>query len=61
MWRQDKGQTACVAAFVEAVRGGLSAPVGFEELVEVSRATLAVCEAVGDLNHQGTTAPREEK
>jgi hypothetical protein len=40
LWRQDKGHAACVAAFVEAVRSGKGFPIAFEELVEVTRATL---------------------
>jgi predicted dehydrogenase/threonine dehydrogenase-like Zn-dependent dehydrogenase len=36
-WRQDKGQAACVAAFVEAVRTGAPAPIPLAELLEVSR------------------------
>lgn len=38
LWRQDKGQQACVAAFVGAIgnRPG-AAPIPFEEVMEVSR------------------------
>jgi predicted dehydrogenase len=46
LWRQDKGQSACVAAFVDAIRKGLPSPIPFEELVEVTRATFDVCEAL---------------
>jgi len=42
LWRQDKGQSQCVAAFVEAVRKGLPSPIPFEELVEVTQATFEV-------------------
>jgi predicted dehydrogenase/threonine dehydrogenase-like Zn-dependent dehydrogenase len=45
LWRQDKGHTACVASFLAAVRGGSSAPIPFEELIEVSRVTVALGEA----------------
>src|SRR6185295_5564489 len=45
LWRQDKGQAACAAAFVAAVRAGTAAPIAFEELLEVSRATVAIGEA----------------
>jgi hypothetical protein len=38
---QDKGHAACVAAFLETVRTGGAAPIPPEELLEVSRATLA--------------------
>lgn len=37
LWRQDKGQGTCVAAFVEAVRGDSAAPISLDEVVEVSR------------------------
>ena len=40
LWRQDKGQSACVAAFVDAVRDGGNAPIPIEELLEVSRVTV---------------------
>jgi len=42
LWRQDKGQTACAAAFVAAIREGRSAPIIFEELLEVSRVTIEI-------------------
>ncbi|MFQ6616371.1 MAG: bi-domain-containing oxidoreductase, partial [Fidelibacterota bacterium] len=39
---QDKGQGACVRAFVDSVRGGLSSPISFEEIVEVTRTSFDV-------------------
>lgn len=45
LWRQDKGQNACAAAFVAALRAGGPAPIPFEEILEVSRATIAIGEA----------------
>jgi predicted dehydrogenase len=44
LWRQDKGQTACAAAFVEAIRNGGPSPIPFEELVEVTRVSFEVVE-----------------
>jgi predicted dehydrogenase len=44
--RQDKGQRACVRAFIDAVRTGASAPIPLEELLEVARVTIALGEAV---------------
>lgn len=44
--RQDKGHTAEVAAFIEAVDAGKPAPIPFEELVEVTDATLRIVENV---------------
>lgn len=46
LWRQDKGQKACAAAFVQAVRTGGSAPIPFSELVEVSRVAIELAEPV---------------
>jgi predicted dehydrogenase len=46
LWRQDKGNAACMAAFVAAVASGGPSPVAFEELVEVTRATF---DAVDDM------------
>lgn len=42
LWRQDKGQRACARAFVEAVAEGGTAPIPFDEIMEVSRVTLAL-------------------
>ena len=44
LWRQDKGQKACAAAFVDAVRAGGPAPVPFDEVIEVSRVSIEVAE-----------------
>jgi predicted dehydrogenase len=44
-WRQDKGQGACVAAFIAAIRAGRQAPIPFPELIEVSRFSLAAAQA----------------
>jgi predicted dehydrogenase/threonine dehydrogenase-like Zn-dependent dehydrogenase len=40
LWKQDKGQRACAAAYVRAATEGLPAPIPFEEIVEVSRVTI---------------------
>ena len=45
LWRQDKGQTACVAQFVAAVEAGAPSPIPLEEILEVSRAAIAAGEA----------------
>jgi len=39
LWKQDKGQTACVAAFVDAIRDGKPSPIPLGEIIEVTRAT----------------------
>lgn len=41
LWRQDKGQKACAAAFLEGLRQGLSA-IPINEIFEVARVTLDV-------------------
>ena len=46
LWRQDKGQVACVRAFLEAVRSGRASPIPFAELLEVARVTIAIAEQV---------------
>ena len=46
LWRQDKGQTACVAAFVRAIAQGGPAPIPLEEILEVSRVTVEL--GIGD-------------
>jgi predicted dehydrogenase len=50
LWRQDKGQRACVRAFVGAVERGAPAPIPVDELLEVARVTL---EAAGLGPRQG--------
>lgn len=45
LWRQDKGQKACAAAFVQAVASGGPAPIAFDEILEVARVSIEVAEA----------------
>lgn len=44
LWKQDKGQNACAAAFVEAIRTGSSSPIPAEELFEVARVSIEAAE-----------------
>ncbi len=46
LWRQDKGQNACVAAFVSAIRQGQPPPIPFPQLLEVTRATFDIMECL---------------
>lgn len=46
LWRQDKGQKGCAASFVQAVERGGNAPIPFEVLMEVSRVSIEVAEAL---------------
>ena len=45
LWRQDKGQKACAAAFVHAIRDGLDVPIPFGEIIEVSRVSIELAHA----------------
>jgi len=40
LWRQDKGQNACVAAFMTAIKQGSAAPIAMDEILEVARVTI---------------------
>jgi predicted dehydrogenase/threonine dehydrogenase-like Zn-dependent dehydrogenase len=40
LWQQDKGQHACAAAFLAAIRSGGSSPIPFDEVVEVARTSI---------------------
>lgn len=46
LWRQDKGQKACAAAFVHAIRTGGPAPIALDEILEVARVSIEVAAAV---------------
>ena len=39
-WKQDRGQNACVQAFVEAVEKGGETPIPFAELMDVGKAVI---------------------
>jgi len=41
LWKQDKGQKACAAAFVAALKSG-QPPIPFDEIVDVARTTIAL-------------------
>ena len=46
LWRQDKGTQQCVEAFLAAARGEQAAPIPLDELIEVSRVSIQVAEAL---------------
>ncbi len=48
LWRQDKGQRACAAAFVAAIDGNGPSPVPLDELLEVTRVTIQVAAAAAN-------------
>jgi len=45
LWRQNKGQNACVAALIAALRKQRDSPVPIEELLEASWITVALGQA----------------
>lgn len=45
LWRQDKGQKACAAAFIKAIQEGGAAPIPIDEILEVSRVTIELAGA----------------
>jgi predicted dehydrogenase len=45
LWRQDKGQRECTAAFVRAIETGGPAPIPFDELIEVARVSILAQQA----------------
>lgn len=45
LWRQDKGQKNCAAAFLKAVETGGPAPIAFDELIEVGGIVIDLAEA----------------
>lgn len=46
LWKQDKGQTACAKAFIDAVKSGGQAPISQSEIFEVSRVTIEAAQQV---------------
>ncbi|MBT7953510.1 MAG: Gfo/Idh/MocA family oxidoreductase, partial [Gammaproteobacteria bacterium] len=46
LWRQDKGQKTCAAAFVTAISNGRVSPIPFAEIVEVTRVSIELAKSV---------------
>tara|TARA_R110000751_G_scaffold156389_3_gene261842 strand:- start:4571 stop:6706 length:2136 start_codon:yes stop_codon:yes gene_type:complete len=44
LWKQDKGQNACAAAFLSAIEHGTATPITPEEIFEVARVTIEATE-----------------
>lgn len=44
LWKQDKGQTDCAAAFLNAIESGKESPIPAQELFEVARVTIEIAE-----------------
>lgn len=47
LWRQDKGNASCVAAFVDAIQERASSPIPFDQLAEVTNATFDIVDLLG--------------
>lgn len=45
-WRQDKGQAACVCAFLAAIRDGTAAPIPIDQLIEVGTLSIEAAAAL---------------
>ena len=46
LWRQDKGQKACVKAFMDAITQSALAPIPTEEIFEVSKVSIEIAESL---------------
>lgn len=46
LWRQDKGQLACAAAFVDAIANNLPSPIAVDEILEVARITITIANSL---------------
>ncbi|HDM8240049.1 bi-domain-containing oxidoreductase [Vibrio campbellii] len=44
LWKQDKGQTDCAAAFLSAIESGKESPIPARELFEVAKITIEIAE-----------------
>ncbi|MGP3789243.1 bi-domain-containing oxidoreductase [Pseudomonas sp. B392_1p] len=44
LWRQDKGQKACAAAFLGSIEKGGGSPIPYEEIIEVARVSIEVAD-----------------
>lgn len=51
LWKQDKGQGACAAAFLGAIEKGDACPIAPEEIFEVARVTIDVAEQLRAQNN----------
>lgn len=44
LWKQDKGQAACVDAYLTSIESGEPSPISADELFEVARVTIEIAE-----------------
>lgn len=48
LWRQDKGQNQCAAAFLQAIEKGQETPIPFNEVIEVARVAIQAAQQIRD-------------
>ena len=46
LWKQNKGQAECVKAFVDAIESGASAPIEYDEIIEVANISIDIAESL---------------
>ena len=46
LFKQDKGQKACVKAFLDSISNGKESPIPYNEIIESSRLTIQVANAL---------------
>lgn len=46
LWKQNKGQSECAAAFLSAVETGSGTPIAFDEIIEVARVSIEVAQTL---------------
>ena len=44
LWKQNKGQKECAAAFIKSIKDGAPAPISADELFEVAKVTIDIAE-----------------
>ena len=42
LWTQNKGQDACIKAFLDAIRAGTAAPIPLDQVWEISRISVEI-------------------
>ena len=51
LWRQDKGQNACINNFVSSIEQGSDTPIAIDEIFEVAKASIKASELVYSKDH----------
>lgn len=46
LWRQDKGQFSCAAAFVRSVTTGIRSPISLDDILDSSRVSIELAQLV---------------